>query len=139
MLLEKIFVVSHTLEMYSPCEQIVSESVVDDAHKDAECDPSGHLYSTVHSRNSSTQTHVQVDSQTLQQSHSDHVQANAPDDSTQWTDSPITQNFPPPTGDLSVNDTQITQETTDNSSPPLASQDSRGYTGGKQFATCLPN
>ena len=92
-LLEKIDVISHTLEVDSPHERIVLELAAVDAHKDAENDSSLQFYSKVHSRNSPTLTHVQEDLQTLQESHTDHVHTNAPHDSTQWTDSPTTQNL----------------------------------------------
>ena len=96
MLLEKIALISHRSEVDSPCERIVLESAAVDAHKDTESDPSLQLHSTVHSRNSPTQTHVQEDLQTLQESHIDHVHTNAPHDSTQQTDSPTTHNSAPP-------------------------------------------
>ena len=82
-LLEKIDVISHTLEVDSPRERIVLELAAVDAHKDAENDSSLQFYSTVHSRNSPTLTHVQEDLQTLQESHTDHVHTNTPHDSTQ--------------------------------------------------------
>ena len=137
MLSEKIALISHTLEVDSPCERIVPESAAVDAHKDTESDPSLQLHSAVHSRNSPTQTHVQEDLQILQESHIDHVHTNAPHDSTQRTDSPTTHNSPSPIGDLPVSDTHITQEIADDP-PPLPPQGSRGHTEGKQFATRLP-
>ena len=96
MLSEKIALILHTLEVDSPRERIVPESAAVDAHKDTESDPSLQFHSAVHSRNSPTQTHVQEDLQTLQESHIDHVYTNVPHDSAQQTDSPTTHNLPPP-------------------------------------------
>ena len=73
MLLEKISLISHTLEVDSPHQRIVLETAAVDVHKDTESDPSLQLHSTVHSRNSPTQTQVQEDLQTLQESHIDHM------------------------------------------------------------------
>ena len=130
MLSEKIALISHTLEVDSPRGRIVTESAAFSAH-------TPQLQSPIHSRNSPTPTQVHEDTPTLKESQSDHANTNAPSDSNQPSEPPITQALPHPVDDRPPGDTHTTQETTDDLSllPP---QSFRGHTEGKQFATHLP-
>lgn len=111
MLSEKIALISHTLEVDSPREQTVTESAEVDAH-------TPQLQLTIHSRNSPTQTQVQEDTPTLQESQSNHTNTNTPSDSNQPSDLTTTQNLPHRVDDRSSS--------------------FRGHAEGKQFATRLP-
>ena len=106
MLSEKIVLISHTLEVYSPREQTVTEAATVDAHKDTESDPPFQLQLTVQGRISPTQTQTQEDTQTLQESQSNHVNTNAPSYSNQLTDSPNTPNLPHSVDDPPLSDIQ---------------------------------
>ena len=93
MLSEKIALISHTLEVDSPREQIVAETAAVDAH-------TSQSQATIHSRvNSPTQTYVQESTTIMEEFQSDHTNTQTPSDLYQLNVQPPTLNLPHPIED----------------------------------------